>query len=89
LKKHPSKKAKSIHPGIKSELQVNNHERALLAWVFEQGEMGIAVIIVSILLKTAAPSRDFKVKPCHAQYLAICRFVGKYGLEYSLGTRES
>jgi hypothetical protein len=56
LKKHPSKKAKSIHPGIKSELQGNNHERALLAWVFEQREMGIAVSITSILLKTAALS---------------------------------
>jgi hypothetical protein len=51
--------------------------------------MGFAVSIVSILLKTAALSRDFKVKPWLAQYSAICRFVRKYGLVYHLGTRKS
>jgi hypothetical protein len=62
-------------------------ERVLFTWVFEQDEMGITVNIVSILLKTAVLSRDFKVKRWLAQYSAIRRFVSKYGLVYPLGTR--
>ena len=57
-----SKKVKSMHAGTKSQLEVDDVEKELLAWIFEQRQQGLAVSNVSVVIKAASLSRKFKQK---------------------------
>jgi hypothetical protein len=89
LNQASSKKMKSMHTGRKPQLEVDDVEKELLSWVFEQRQQGLAVSNVSVLIKAASLSRTFRQKSYIAQYSAVARFVKKYGLVYRLGTRQS
>jgi hypothetical protein len=51
-----------MHAGMKSQLEVDDVEKGLLAWIFEQRQQGLAVSDVSVVIKAASLSRKFKQK---------------------------
>ena len=73
-----NKKAKSLCKGRLSTLVP--YTDALLSYIFELCETGMAVSYTTVLLKAVSVSREFREKSRKAQYSMVKRFVKAHGL---------
>ena len=79
--------AKSLGDGVQSFL--SPYTDRSLSFIFEMRETGMAVSVISIVLKASQLSRGFREKSMAARHSAIRRFINVHGFMHWMGTHLS
>ena len=87
MKNKNNQQAKSLGDGVTSFL--SPYTDNLLSFIFKMRETGMAVSVISIILKASQLNREFREQAYTARHSAMHRFINVHGFVHRMGTHLS